>query len=226
MVADMNADAGRRYRLYPSAGQAERLTRWGHTCRAVWNVALAQRQFAWSQRRVALRAVDQCRHLTGARTELDWMADLPAQAAQQVLRQLDRAFDNWWNPEGPDAEPQVGRCVAPQARLDPVPPVPAAWRAGPQRDCVPRRARLACRVRGGDWRQARAAERAAGLRGRLRRGLLRIRVDRNEAAPDACHPDPGRAAPLARARAPEGSPDPLGQAPQPGAVLQAGTPHH
>src|SRR6266498_2410253 len=73
MVADMNADAGRRYRLYPSAGQAERLTRWGHTCRAVWNVALAQRQFAWSQRRVALRAVDQCRHLTGARTELDWI---------------------------------------------------------------------------------------------------------------------------------------------------------
>src|SRR6266545_4912974 len=105
MVADMNADAGRRYRLYPSAGQAERLTRWGHTCRAVWNVALAQRQFAWSQRRVALRAVDQCRHLTGARTELDWMADLPAQAAQQVLRQLDRAFDNWWNPEHPAGPP-------------------------------------------------------------------------------------------------------------------------
>lgn len=78
---------------------------WGHTCRAVWNVALAQRQFAWNQRRVALRAVDQGRHLTQARTELDWMADLPAQAAQQVLRQLDRAFDNWWNPEHPARPP-------------------------------------------------------------------------------------------------------------------------
>jgi putative transposase-like DNA-binding protein/helix-turn-helix protein len=35
---------GRRYRLYPTPGQAERLTGWGHTCRAVWNVALAQRR--------------------------------------------------------------------------------------------------------------------------------------------------------------------------------------
>jgi putative transposase len=33
------------------------------------------------------------------------MADLPAQAAQQVLRQLDRAFDNWWNPEHPAGPP-------------------------------------------------------------------------------------------------------------------------
>jgi hypothetical protein len=44
----MKADMGRRYRLYPTLGQAERLTGWGHTCRAVWNVALAQRQFAWT----------------------------------------------------------------------------------------------------------------------------------------------------------------------------------
>jgi len=60
--------------------------------------ALEQRQFAWSQRRHTLRAMEQCRHLTQARAELPWMADLPAQAAQQVLRHLDAAYDNWWNP--------------------------------------------------------------------------------------------------------------------------------
>jgi hypothetical protein len=48
ILVGMKADMGRRYRLYPTLGQAERLTGWGHTCRAVWNVALAQRQFAWT----------------------------------------------------------------------------------------------------------------------------------------------------------------------------------
>jgi putative transposase len=77
----MKADMGRRYRLYPTLGQAERLTGWGHTCRAVWNIALAQRQFAWSQRGVTLMAVGQGRHLTEARAELAWLAELPAQSA-------------------------------------------------------------------------------------------------------------------------------------------------
>src|SRR6266511_775867 len=97
----MIADAGRRYRAYPTSEQAVRLTEWGHSCRAVWNIALEQRQFAWRQRGATIRAVGQCRALTQARAELPWLADLPAQSAQQVLRQLDRAYDNWWNPEHP-----------------------------------------------------------------------------------------------------------------------------
>jgi putative transposase len=49
----------------------------GHSCRAVWNLALG----------------------------LSWLADLPAQSAQQVLRQLDRAYENWWNPQHPARPP-------------------------------------------------------------------------------------------------------------------------
>ena len=97
---------GRRYRLYPTVGQAERLTGWGHTCRAVWNVALAQRQFVYAQRGIRLRAAGQHRQLTEARAELDWLANLPAQSAQQVLAHLDRAYDNWWNPEHPAGPPR------------------------------------------------------------------------------------------------------------------------
>jgi putative transposase len=106
MLLSMKADAGRRYRLYPTLGQAERLTGWGHTCRAVWNVALSQRQFVYAQRGVTLRASRQCRQLTEARAELDWLADLPAQAAQQVLAHLDRAYDNWWKPNWPAGPPR------------------------------------------------------------------------------------------------------------------------
>jgi len=99
------ADAGRCYRAYPTPEQAERLTGWGHSCRAVWNLALAQRQYLYRHRGVTLQANAQCSQLTRARAELPWLADLPAQSAQQVLRQLDRAYDNWWNPQHPADAP-------------------------------------------------------------------------------------------------------------------------
>jgi putative transposase len=99
------ADAGRRYRAYPTPEQAGRLAGWGHSCRAVWNLALEQRQYLYRHRGLTLRAVEQCTQLTRARGELPWLADLPAQSAQQVLRQLDRAYDNWWNPQHPAGPP-------------------------------------------------------------------------------------------------------------------------
>jgi putative transposase len=99
------ADAGRRYRAYPTPAQAERLTGWGHSCRAVWNLALEQRQYLHRHRGVTLWANAQNLQLTRARGDLPWLADLPAQSAQQVLRQLDRAYHNWWNPEHPAGPP-------------------------------------------------------------------------------------------------------------------------
>jgi putative transposase len=53
-----------------------------------------------------LRAAGQHRRLTEARAELDWLANLPAQSAQQVLAHLDRAYDNWWNPRHPAGPPR------------------------------------------------------------------------------------------------------------------------
>ena len=156
----MKANMGRRYRLYPTVGQAERLTGWGHTCRAVWNVALAQRQFVYAQRGIRLRTAGQHRQLTEARAELDWLADLPAQSAQQVLAHLDRAYDNWWNPEHPAGPPRFkkrrdqlalpfpgqavavrkritgGRGAAAEARLGAVPPIASAEWCGAQRHRV------------------------------------------------------------------------------------------
>ncbi|WP_089007099.1 RNA-guided endonuclease InsQ/TnpB family protein [Micromonospora viridifaciens] len=108
----VTADTGRRYRLYPTAEQADRLASWGHTCRWLYNTALEQRQFAWQQRKVSLGASDQCASLTEARKELDWVADLPAQSGQQVLRQLDQAYRNWWNPQHPAGAPARKRKLA------------------------------------------------------------------------------------------------------------------
>ncbi|MDC0773686.1 RNA-guided endonuclease InsQ/TnpB family protein [Streptomyces sp. HD] len=105
-VAKDPADAGRKYRLYPTPQQAERLSKWGHTCRAVWNVALEQRLYVYKQRRKYLRADEQCRYLTRARHDLEWIGDLPSQAPQQVLRHLDQAYENFWNAEHPARFPR------------------------------------------------------------------------------------------------------------------------
>ncbi len=106
----MKANTAERFRLYPTGMQAERLLSWSNTCRAVWNTALAQRIWAYhSAQRATLRAVDQCLDLTEARTESDWLRDLPAQCAQQVLRQLDAAYENFWNPNHPAKHPAFKR---------------------------------------------------------------------------------------------------------------------
>ena len=55
---------------------------------------------------MTLRAVGQNRQLTEARAELPWLADLPAQSGQQMLRNLDAAYDNWWNPQHPAGPPR------------------------------------------------------------------------------------------------------------------------
>ncbi|SCF14784.1 Transposase [Micromonospora viridifaciens] len=102
---NVRADTGRRYRLYPTDEQAQRLASWGHTCRWLYNTALEQRQFAWQQRRIILGVTAQCASLTEARKDLDWVADLPAQSGQQVLRHLDQAYRNWWDPQHPAGPP-------------------------------------------------------------------------------------------------------------------------
>ncbi|WP_240351712.1 RNA-guided endonuclease InsQ/TnpB family protein [Streptomyces olivoreticuli] len=98
---------GRRFRLYPTRAQERSLTGWGHATRALWNVALAQRVHVYEQRGRTLRAVEQCKYLTAARADPDlaWLAELPAQAGQQVLRHLDRAYDNFFNPQHPAVFP-------------------------------------------------------------------------------------------------------------------------
>ncbi len=92
------ANCGRRYRLMVPPMAHERMVGWGHTRRALYNAALTQRQLAFKACGVTLRAWGQAGDLTEARGNIDWLAELPAQAAQQALADLDRAYENWWNP--------------------------------------------------------------------------------------------------------------------------------
>ena len=84
---------GHRARLYPTPDQALALGRWAGCARLLWNVALDQRRWG---RGLRPSKISQCRELTGLRAEFDWLAELPAQAAQQVFAELDLAFQRCW----------------------------------------------------------------------------------------------------------------------------------
>jgi len=71
----------------------------------VYDLASEPRQLAWRYGRRTLRSETQSAALAEARAEIDWIADFPAQDALQVLRQLDAAYDNWWNPAHPARKP-------------------------------------------------------------------------------------------------------------------------
>lgn len=75
----------------------------GEFCRSarkVWNVGIEQFEFAAryhrGKRKVWPSHVERDRQLTEARAEFDWLAATPRVVQSQALRDLDRAYRNWW----------------------------------------------------------------------------------------------------------------------------------
>src|SRR5580698_3047663 len=94
-----------RFRLQPTATQAESLHAWSRSLRFLWNWMLAQRRDAYSasEGRLRINYFDQAAQLPAMKAMLPWMALAPSQALQQTLRDLDRAFVNFF--EGRAAYP-------------------------------------------------------------------------------------------------------------------------
>src|SRR5664279_4463142 len=105
LSSPLNSTSSTSKSVHTSRITCSSLIGWGHTCRAIWNAALVQRQILWRERRWTLRSARQCGELTEARAAFHWVADLPAQCAQQILRAMDQAYDNWWNPQHPADAP-------------------------------------------------------------------------------------------------------------------------
>lgn len=93
------------YRLYPTPEQAAQMARIAGACRFVYNLALEQRRDWWRPGR-RFSFAQQCRELTALRRGVDWLRDCPVYALQNALRDVDRAYQNWW----------AGRASAPQFR--------------------------------------------------------------------------------------------------------------
>ena len=86
-----------RYRLSPTPEQADALTRWCGCARAVYNAGLEQRRAAYRDCGVSLGYNQQgARELTEAKAALPWLAEPHCDVLQQALRDLDRAYRNFF----------------------------------------------------------------------------------------------------------------------------------
>jgi putative transposase len=87
-----------RYELAPSAEQHAALANHAGAARWAWNWGLAVRRKAWQRRRQTLDAVELHRLLNRLkRTPLfAWLYEVSKCAPQEALRDLDRAYANYW----------------------------------------------------------------------------------------------------------------------------------
>jgi len=83
------------FRLYPTPEQRAQMVQIAGACRFVYNVALEQRR-DWYRPGRRFSFASQCREVTILRAEVDWLKACPVHTLQQALKDLDRAYQNWW----------------------------------------------------------------------------------------------------------------------------------
>lgn len=95
---------GFRFRLYPTAEQAEVLAQWVGVTRFVYNLAYEQRRDFWRQYQViegrSISYASQCRELTALRASVDWIKDVPRDGLEAALKDLDRAYQAFFHGAG------------------------------------------------------------------------------------------------------------------------------
>lgn len=85
-----------RYRLLPSTTQEEALLELCKHARFVWNLAVEQQSWWHPGRRCAPGWVQQCRQLSEARGEYEWLAAGSVTVQQQALRDFAEAMRNYF----------------------------------------------------------------------------------------------------------------------------------
>jgi putative transposase len=87
-----------RYELAPTAAQRAALIRHAGAARWAWNWGLAVRRKAWQRRAEHLGAIELHRLLNRLKrsTRYGWLYEVSKCAPQEALRDLDRAYANYW----------------------------------------------------------------------------------------------------------------------------------
>ena len=83
------------YRLHPTPEQAQQMAQIAGSCRYVFNLALDQRR-TFGRAGRSINFASQCREVTMLRAEVAWLKAAPIHTLQQALKDLDRAYQNWW----------------------------------------------------------------------------------------------------------------------------------
>ena len=87
-----------KYLLMPSGDQQRQMLRFAGACRFVFNKALALQKARYEQGEKRLGYAGLCKELTGWRNgpETPWLKDAPVHPLQQKLKDLERAYSNFF----------------------------------------------------------------------------------------------------------------------------------
>jgi len=89
-----------KYQLRLTQEQESLCNQAAGSCRYVWNRALALKKEAWEKKKERLSRFDLDNLLTEWKKEHDWLSIPPSQSLQQVNKDLDQAFKNFFHGRG------------------------------------------------------------------------------------------------------------------------------
>lgn len=85
-----------KFRIYPSATQAQQIQRTFGCCRFVWNYYLAMRKEIYEQDGKTMNYYDCSKDMTQLKKNLAWLKEVDATALQSSLQNLDTAYQNFF----------------------------------------------------------------------------------------------------------------------------------
>ncbi len=89
-----------KYQLRLTQEQRSLCNQIAGSCRYVWNKGLALKKQAWEENKQRLSRFDLDKLLIDWKRELDWLSIPPSQSLQQVNKDLDQAFQNFFSGRG------------------------------------------------------------------------------------------------------------------------------
>jgi putative transposase len=84
------------YKLRPNRSQTAKLEETLETCRRLYNDALAERKESWEAERKGIGFAAQCASLTQRKKSSGYLQSVHSQVLQNVLRRVDRSFQNFF----------------------------------------------------------------------------------------------------------------------------------
>src|SRR5215472_5136153 len=88
-----------KFRIEPTALQADELLRMAGTTRFIWNWALARCQAFYKENHKGIPQSQLSSELTALKGQQRWLYDFDSQSLQQVLKNLKQAYENHFNPK-------------------------------------------------------------------------------------------------------------------------------
>jgi len=85
-----------KYRIYPTKGQESTLVEWLNTCRILYNQSLHERKDAYEKDKKSINYYDQANALKEGKKGNRYLTAVHSQVLQDVLKRLDKAFQNFF----------------------------------------------------------------------------------------------------------------------------------